>query len=75
MRPLLSGRRRIASRMRRLCYRGCAITRRDELDQVIDELIGPWGTETGCGVPALSGIEARHSIERVIAARHVEERH
>jgi len=74
MRLLVSGRRRIAIRIRRLCNRGCAITRRDKLDQVTDELICLWGTETSCGVPARSGIEARHSVERVIAVRHVDER-
>jgi hypothetical protein len=53
--------RRIALGVRlRLCNRGFAITRRDELDQVIDELIGHWGTQTSCGIPAGSGIETLH---------------
>lgn len=40
---LVSGRRRIATRMRlRPCNRGYAVTRRDELDQVTDQLIGRW---------------------------------
>jgi hypothetical protein len=64
----VSGRRRIAMRMRLgPCNRGCAITRRDELDQVIGELIGGWGTETSCGIPARSGIETQHCYG-VIAA-------
>jgi hypothetical protein len=51
-----------------------SIARRDELDQVIDELVGGWRTEAGCGIPARSGSEARHSKGRIVPANHVKER-
>jgi hypothetical protein len=68
----MSRRRRLAMRMRLgPCNRGCAITRRDELDQVIGELIGGWGTETSRSIPARSGIETHHCHGNPIGCRAI----
>ena len=74
MRLHLSRRRRITLRVRRRSrYRGGAITRRNELLQVADKVIGRWRTQARGGIPARARIKARHSIEGVVAAGHVEQ--
>ena len=73
MRFHASGLRRLAVIVRRLRDRRSPVARRDELDQVIDELIGLRGAETGRGIPARSGVESLHAEGRVVAARHVVE--
>jgi hypothetical protein len=70
MRLQVSGRRRFAMRMRlRPCNRGYAITQRDKLQQVTDELNRRWGTQTSGGIPARSGIEVQHCHRVIVAVR------
>src|SRR5215471_9879930 len=75
MRLQMSRSRRIAVTMRLgACDGGCAVARRDELNQVIGKLIGGGRAEAGSSVPARSSAEARHAGEGVVTTRYIEQR-